>query len=253
MRRRPVDVSVGARHAGADCYIRGVETALAHAPLFPLPHGALLPGELLPLHVFEARYRAMLAAVQKGDGMLAVGTLLPGWESEYSGAPPIADIVGMGRVIKAEARPDGTSDIVVHGLVRGEVLSEAPGGTRTLRFRVARILPRPDGEQHPAELWRLRRALLTGLARRLRTRAFQCDLTAGFDAGALADRIAGSLDLAPEERAPLMQAVDAGRRIELLLERLRDRRHRQRLIEIIPSLHAFSLALQRKGGLEETP
>jgi Lon protease-like protein len=230
-----------------------VETALAHAPLFPLPTGALLPGELLPFHIFEARYRAMLAAVRKGDGMLAVATLLPGWEGEYSGSPPIAEIVGLGRVVKAEPRPDGTSDIVVHGLVRGEVVSEAPGGTRTLRYRVARILPRPDGQQHPAELWRLRRALLTGLARRLRTRAFTCDLTAGFDAGALADRIAASLDLAPEQRVALMQAAHAGLRIECLLELLRDRSHRQRLIEIIPSLHAFSLALQRGRGLEEAP
>ncbi|MHC5211927.1 MAG: LON peptidase substrate-binding domain-containing protein [Planctomycetota bacterium] len=230
-----------------------METALAHAPLFPLPHGALLPGELLPFHVFEARYRAMLAVVRKGDGMLAVATLLPGWETDTSGTPPISEIVGMGRVVKAEQRPDGTSDIVVHGLVRGEVLSEAPGGTRTLRYRLARILPRPDGEQHPAELWRLRRALLTGLARRLRTRAFKCDLTAGFDAGALADRIAASLDLRPQERASLMHAADAGQRIERLLEMLRDRRHRQRLIEIIPSLHAFSLALQRGRGSEGSP
>jgi Lon protease-like protein len=227
-----------------------VETALAHAPLFPLPDGALLPGELLPFHIFEARYRAMLASLRRGEGTLAVASLLPGWQGDYGGTPPIADVVGLGRVVKASARSDGTSDVVVHGLVRGEVVSEAPGGTSTLRWRVARILPRPDGEQHPAELWRLRRALLTGLARRLRTRAFSCDLTAGFDAGALADRIAASLDLQADQRVLLMQAVDAGTRIERLLELLRDRRHRQRLIEIIPSLHAFSLSLQRGQGLE---
>jgi Lon protease-like protein len=227
-----------------------VETALAHAPLFPLPGGALLPGELLPFHIFEARYRAMLASLRRGEGTLAVATLLPGWQGDYGGTPPIADVVGLGRVVKASARPDGTSDVVVHGLVRGEVVSEAPGGTSTLRWRMARILPRPDGGQHPAELWRQRRTLLTGLARRLRTRAFSCDLTAGFDAGALADRIASSLDLQADQRVLLMQAVDAGARIERLLERLRDRRHRQRLIEIIPSLHAFSLSLQRGQGLE---
>jgi hypothetical protein len=50
-----------------------------------------------------------------------------------------------------------------------------------------------------------------------------------------------------------MQAAHAGLRIECLLELLRDRSHRQRLIEIIPSLHAFSLALQRGRGLEEAP
>ena len=208
-------------------------------PLFPLPHGALLPGELLPLHVFEPRYRVMLEAVRKGDRLLAVATLLPGWEADYHGTPAVAEVVGLGRIVKDRLNPDGTSDIVLHGLLRGELVEELPGKP----FRRARLVLRGDGHRHPAEVYRLRRGLLTGIAERLRNRQLSFDLTAGFDVGALVDRIASALDLSAEQRVEMLQALDLERRVELLLELLRDKAHRQQLLEIVPSLHAFSLAL----------
>jgi hypothetical protein len=108
-------------------------------------------------------------------------------------------------------------------------------------------VPLPDGQQHPAEAFRLRRDLLLGLAGRLRSRAFTYDLTAGFDVGALVDRIASSLDLQPPRKVRMMQAIDPLERVELLLALLREKEHRQRLLELIPSLQAFSLQL---GGRE---
>jgi uncharacterized protein len=209
------------------------------APLFPLPNGALLPGELLPLHVFEPRYRAMLEAVRKADRLIAIATLQPGWETDYHGTPAVAEVVGLGRVVKDRLNPDGTSDIVLHGLLRGEIVEEQPGRP----FRRARLLLRGDGHWHAAEVYRLRRGLLTGIAERLRTRQLSFDLTAGFDVGALVDRIASALDITPEQRVEVLQALDLERRVELLLALLRDKAHRQQLLEIIPSLHAFSLVL----------
>jgi uncharacterized protein len=214
--------------------------ATAVVPLFPLPNGALLPGELLPLHVFEPRYRAMLEAVRKGDRLVAIATLLPGWETDYHGAPALADVVGLGRVVKDRLNADGTSDVVLHGMLRGEILEELPGRP----FRRARLLLRGDGHRHPAELFRLRRTLLTGIAERLRARQFTFDLTSGFDVGALVDRIASALDLSAEERVEMLQALDLERRVAFLLLLLRDKAHRQQFLEIVPSLHAFSLALQ---------
>ncbi|MGQ0552867.1 MAG: LON peptidase substrate-binding domain-containing protein [Planctomycetota bacterium] len=222
------------------------EAGLALAPLFPLPHGALLPGELLPLHLFEPRYRAMMAAVRKGDRVIAVATLQPGWEADYKGRPAVADIVGLGRVVKDRLNPDGTSDIVLHGLLRGEIVAEISGR----EYRVARISPHSEDDLHPAEVYRLRRELLRGIAERLKSRAFVFDLTAGFDVGALADRIAAALDLEPAERVAILQAVNVERRVSLLLELLTQRKHRQRLVEIMPSLHSFSLALERGRGPE---
>jgi uncharacterized protein len=213
-------------------------------PLFPLPNGALLPGELLPLHVFEPRYRAMLEVVRKGDRLIAVGTLMPGWETDYHGSPAVAEIVGLGRIVKDRLNSDGTSDIVLHGLLRGEVVEELPARP----FRRVRLMLRGDGHWHAAEVFRLRRELLTGIAERLRTRQLSFDLTAGFDVGALADRIASALDLTAEQRVEMLQAMDLEQRVERLLALLRDKGHRQQLLEIIPSLHAFSLALGSPPG-----
>lgn len=213
-------------------------------PLFPLPNGALLPGELLPLHVFEPRYRAMLEDVRKGDGLIGMATLLPGWETDYHGSPALADVIGLGRVVKDRLNPDGTSDIVLHGLLRGEIVEELPGKP----FRRARLLLRSDEHWHATETYRLRRELLTGIADRLRNRQLSFDLTANFDVGALADRIGSSLDLGAEQRVELLQAVDLEGRVALLLSLLREKAHRQQLLEIIPSLHAFSLSLGSPHG-----
>jgi Lon protease-like protein len=217
---------------------------VTNAPLFPLPHGALLPGELLPLHVFEPRYRSMLEAVRRGDRIIAIGTLLPGWELDYHGRPAVAAVVGLGRMVKDRQNPDGTSDIVLHGLLRAEIAGEISGRP----YRVARVVVQPGEDLHPAETYRLRRELLTGLAEKLRTTRLRYDLTAGFDVGALADRIASALDLQPDQRVEVLQALPPEKRTRLVLALLSDRAHRKRLLEVIPSLHAFSLSLDPPRG-----
>jgi len=217
---------------------------VTNAPLFPLPHGALLPGELLPLHVFEPRYRSMLEAVRRGDRIIAIGTLLPGWELDYHGRPAVAAVVGLGRMVKDRQNPDGTSDIVLHGLLRAEIAGEISGRP----YRVARVVVQPGEDLHPAETYRLRRELLTGLADKLRTTRLRYDLTAGFDVGALTDRIASALDLQPEQRVEVLQALPPEKRARLVLALLSDKAHRKRLLEVIPSLHAFSLSLDPPRG-----
>ena len=217
---------------------------VTNAPLFPLPHGALLPGELLPLHVFEPRYRSMLEAVRRGDRIIAIGTLLPGWELDYHGRPAVAAVVGLGRMVKDRQNPDGTSDIVLHGLLRAEIAGEVAGRP----YRVARVVVRPGEDLHPAETYRLRRELLSGIAEKLRTSRLHYDLTAGFDVGALADRIASALDLQPEQRVEVLQALPPEKRARLVLGLLSDKAHRKRLLEVIPSLHSFSLTLEAPRG-----
>ncbi len=220
------------------------EPVVTDTPLFPLPQGALLPGELLPLHVFEPRYRAMLEAVRRGERIIAIGTLLPGWETDYHGRPPVASVVGLGRIVKDRQNADGTSDIVLHGLLRGEIAGEIGGRP----WRIARVVVRPEDDLHPAEGFRLRRELLGGLFERLRTSRLRYDLTAGFDVGALADRIASALDLQPDQRVAVLQALSPAQRVNLVLQLLADREHRKRLLEILPSLQAFSLSLDPPRG-----
>ncbi|HEV8231601.1 MAG TPA: LON peptidase substrate-binding domain-containing protein, partial [Thermoanaerobaculia bacterium] len=70
-------------------------------PLFPLPGVVLLPGTRLPLHIFEPRYRAMVADALAGDGAIGMAMLKPGWERSGP-IPAIFPVGGAGRIVESE-------------------------------------------------------------------------------------------------------------------------------------------------------
>ncbi len=93
-------------------------------PLFPLPNVVLFPGVFLPLHIFEARYRAMTEDALAGDRMIGMTLLKPGFESEYEGRPPIYPVGCLGLITHAERLPDGRFHIVLQGVERFRVIGE---------------------------------------------------------------------------------------------------------------------------------
>src|SRR5256885_1554044 len=98
-------------------------------PIFPLPKLVLFPGTLLPLHVFEPRYRDMLADTLANERrLIAVAQLKPGWESLYEGRPEIYDVAGVGRIVQHKKNPDGTYDIVLEALARVQLRELDPAG-----------------------------------------------------------------------------------------------------------------------------
>lgn len=104
-------------------------------PVFPLPDLVFFPHASLPLHIFEPRYREMTEDALRGDRLIAMALLKPGWENGYDGAPDIFPLACAG-LIEEEARlPDGRFNIRLRGVARVEVLSferESP-------YRVARV------------------------------------------------------------------------------------------------------------------
>ncbi len=54
-------------------------------PIFPLPNVVLFPNVFLPLHIFEPRYREMVADALAGDRIIGMVLLRPGWEADYDG------------------------------------------------------------------------------------------------------------------------------------------------------------------------
>lgn len=87
-------------------------------PIFPLPDVVFFPDTLLPLHVFEPRYRQMVTDCLAGDRRLAVVMLRPGWEADYYGRPPVHEVAGAGEIIRHEPLPDGRSNILLQGFAR---------------------------------------------------------------------------------------------------------------------------------------
>ena len=76
-------------------------------PLFPLPEVSLFPGVRRPFLIFEPRYREMIADALKGDGVIGMVMLQPGYEKDYEGRPPIRDIGCAGTIERYEQLPDG--------------------------------------------------------------------------------------------------------------------------------------------------
>jgi Lon protease-like protein len=98
-------------------------------PIFPLPDVVFFPGTVLPLHVFETRYRVMVKDALAADGTIAVALLQPGWEQRYAGNPEYFPIATAGRMEEIEATPDGRYYFKLAGVVRvrlGEVVRDAP-------------------------------------------------------------------------------------------------------------------------------
>jgi Lon protease-like protein len=109
-------------------------------PIFPLEVTMLFPGVSRPLHIFEPRYRAMVADALKGDRIIGMTTLKPGFEANYAGRPPIYEIGCAGVITEVEELPGGRFNIVLRGLVKFRVTSE----DNSRAYRLARVDAMPE-------------------------------------------------------------------------------------------------------------
>ncbi len=104
--------------------------ALAEAcralPLFPLPRTVLLPGALLPLHVFEPRYRALVAHCLERRQPLGIATVRAGHDPDTETSPPLWPEVGVGDLVGHQPFPDGRSNVVLQYVGRIRIAEELP-------------------------------------------------------------------------------------------------------------------------------
>lgn len=133
------------------------------ARLFPLPKVVLFPGMILPLLVFEPRYRALVADALQSDRLVAIPRLEPGHDSEYWGCPPICRTFGVGKIIDDVRLPDGRYRIVVSGVGRTHLIEEV----RQDPYRVARVRTLRDATIESTPTVLALRASLLGQTRRL--------------------------------------------------------------------------------------
>jgi uncharacterized protein len=105
-------------------------------PIFPLPNAVLFPGVFLPLHIFEPRYRAMVADALDGDRLIGMTLLKPGWESDYEGRPAVYPVGCAGLVSHVDRLADGRYNIVLHGLEKFRLLKEETDGAAYRRGEV---------------------------------------------------------------------------------------------------------------------
>ena len=102
--------------------IAGIE----HLPIFPLPL-VLMPYELLPLHIFEPRYRQMLKDVELRRNMFGVNLFEPASEFEEKPKPGVIGCVA--EIRQVQAMPDERSNILTFGLIRYKLMDYVDVGT----------------------------------------------------------------------------------------------------------------------------
>ncbi|MEO8348269.1 MAG: LON peptidase substrate-binding domain-containing protein [Acidobacteriota bacterium] len=195
-------------------------------PLFPLPDVVLLPGTMLPLHIFEPRYRAMVADALEGDRTIGMAMVRPGWE-EYGQAPPIFPVGGAGRIVEAEQLPDGRYNIVLAGEFRYRVVEES----RAAPYRVASV-HRLDPTLFPSSSRAEEiSSEATGLFRQLGEAMELLPLPEeDLEIERLASELAQRLRYEPAELQAFLETDSLPDRFALLLARMREWRERIRFL-----------------------
>ena len=181
-------------------------------PVFPLQDVMLFPNVSRPLHIFEPRYRAMIADALEGDRLIGMVTLEPGYEAEYEGRPPIFPIGCAGRITEAEELPDGRYLIVLRGLVKFRVLDE----DQSRPYRLARVeaLPELVDDAELTALGELRGALEAILA----AARDGTSAPAALPDEDLVNGLAQYAPMDPRERQRLLEAPGPLARAEALVE-----------------------------------
>ena len=120
-------------------------------PIFPLNTVALLPHGVLPLNIFEERYRQMVSDALDGAGQIAMAVFEgDGWMQEYHARPPVRPAVCVGQIIQHHKFPDGRYMVALQGICRARITRELPASTDAL-YRRAMLEPVGIGDAEEEE------------------------------------------------------------------------------------------------------
>ena len=187
-------------------------------PLFPLPNVVLFPNVFLPLHVFEPRYRDLIADALEGDRMIGMVLLRPGWDRDYEGRPPIYSVGCSGVLTHTERMTDGRYHLVLRGIERFRILEE----DHALSYRRAVIEPlreQPLDAADRAAILR-QRARLESMLVPSQSTAADPRMPAAMSDEDLVNALAQYLDLEPLEKQALLEKASLRTRAESLVELL---------------------------------
>ena len=196
-------------------------------PIFPLTGTLLLPGTMLPLHIFEPRYRNMIddaLAGQKVFGMIQPvvprqdNRPLPGAEKD---SPDLYRVGCAGYIEKWEKSPDGRYMIQLRGLNRFRTEAELPlhRGYRRVKADYAVFADSQEEKE-----WHCNRTALSGALEQYgRSQGFQVELSQLEKIGDsdLINGLAVALPLHPAEKQALLEALSLGERENILLDLLK--------------------------------
>lgn len=192
-------------------------------PIFPLPDVTFFPHTFLPLHVFEARYRAMITDALARDRRIVVVRLRPGFEAGYEGKPAVFAVAGGGEIVNCERLASGRFNILVKGQWRVRIEGEVPADTLYRLVRARRLEDAPVAGEVAAVVSRIRRSckrLLEALDRPLDV--LDGALGPEQEPGMIADRVAAAFLPDADLRQSLLETLDVGERLRRVSAALDD-------------------------------
>src|SRR5215210_2951196 len=194
-------------------------------PIFPVTGSLLLPGNLLPLNVFEPRYRNMVADALTGERYIGlIQPLVPrqdnyNWveAAEDPDTPELYSVGCLGRLDECEPQDDGRYLVLLRGVCRFRVQKELAlhRGYRRVSADYSefqRDLDELNVFINPVRLMRALRAF--GEKHELE---FDFDLLSSVPGISLLNGLSVALPFRPAEKQALLEAADPGVREELLL------------------------------------
>lgn len=192
-------------------------------PVMTLPNTVFFPQSLLPLHIFEPRYRAMLREVLNTNRLFAVARLDSSRLTEPGAIEPPHRIASIGIVRACQEAEDGTSNLLLQGVARVEISDIV----RELPYRTIAIRPLATvagGNRTQLEIERLQVLRLLNLRRRLGTPApkgMTQFLESIEDFDAFADVAVFNLCEDSLLKQRLLEELDTRRRLKLFASQLR--------------------------------
>lgn len=192
-------------------------------PVMTLPNTAFFPQALMPLRIFEPRYRQMLRDVLATNRLFAIAGLKAGSDDASGAFEPPHRVATVGIVRACQKNDDGTSHLLLQGLCRVEVVSilrDEP--YRRIQIRALASQPGATDDENKA----LRRELARLLNVKRKLAAAPTDEIASFlktveDPEAFVDIAAFSLCEDARLKQTLLETLDVHRRLELFRRGLR--------------------------------
>ncbi len=187
-------------------------------PLFPLPNVVLFPNVFLPLHIFEPRYRRMVADALEGDRIIGMVLLRPGWEANYEGRPAVYPVGCAGLITHAEPLADGRYNIVLRGLQKFRIRDESD--SRGYRLAEVDTLMEDVSEAERTSIRAERRRLESLLVPQPEGRAVDPKVPPSMADEDLVNALAQYLELEPVEKQALLEREGLLARCRSLIELL---------------------------------
>ena len=193
----------------------------AKIPLFPLENVVLLPEGVVPLHVFEPRYRQMTEHALAGDRRIGMIAVRPEGAHEMGGEPPLFSVGCAGFVAEHQRSADGRFQLLLRAAERFRVLRELPRGPNRL-YRVAEIEPLPEQLGDEAAALRARDRVVELLAQLTQRtlgpkRTIDGAQLRALDLAQFVAGVAQSLGLPTREKQSLLEAPTIAERLERLV------------------------------------